>query len=108
MISSFNTNQSVNNYSISISGKDKMCLLNGDLGGSLPASIDFGVEEFFDKENNITTYRDIPIKEIIREMLHAYGQEHYHNILINDLDESVVELLEYKGDAPIYLLNQRV
>ena len=85
-----------------------MCLLNGDLGGSLPASIDFGVEEFFDKENNITTYRDIPIKEIIREMLHAYGQEHYHNILINDLDETAVELLEYKGDTPIYLLNQRV
>ena len=85
-----------------------MCLLNGDLGGFLPASIDFGVEEFFNKEDNITTYRDIPIKEIIREMLHAYGQEHYHNILINDLDEAAVELLEYKGDTPIYLLNQRV
>ena len=85
-----------------------MCLLNGDLGGSLSASIDFGVEEFFNKEDNTTTYRDIPIKKIIREMLHAYGQEHYHNILINDLDETAVELLEYKGDTPIYLLNQRV
>jgi hypothetical protein len=42
LITSFNTSQSASNYTISIQGKDKMCLLNGDLGGSLPASIDFG------------------------------------------------------------------
>ena len=45
LITSFNTSQSASNYTISIQGKDKMCLLNGDLGGSLPASIDFGQEE---------------------------------------------------------------
>jgi hypothetical protein len=49
VITSFNTALANNNYSISISGKDKMCLLNGDLGGSLPASIDFG---------KIDTYND--------------------------------------------------
>lgn len=42
VIGSFNSSLSGNNYSISIGGKDKMCLLNGDMGGSLPASIDFG------------------------------------------------------------------
>jgi hypothetical protein len=36
VITSFSTSQSTNNYNISISGKDKMCLLNGDLAGSLP------------------------------------------------------------------------
>lgn len=42
VISSFSSSLTQNNYSISISGKDKMCLLNGDVGGSLPSSIDFG------------------------------------------------------------------
>ena len=45
VISSFNMSLTNNNYTISIGGKDKMCLLNGDIGGNLPASIDFGTVE---------------------------------------------------------------
>ena len=104
VITSFNTNQSTNNFTVSISGKDKMCLLNGDLGGNLPASVDFGVKEYVDLEKQITTYEKIPIKEIIREAIHAYALEPYHNIIINDLDEAGLELLEYRGDKPMYLL----
>jgi hypothetical protein len=80
-----------------------MCLLNGNIGGNLVASIDFGVEEIVDK-NGLIHYRSIPIKEIIRESLHTYANELYHNIIINDLDEAAVELLEYRGDIPLYLL----
>jgi hypothetical protein len=81
-----------------------MCFLNGDLGGSLIASIDFGVDEYYDKANNTTTYTPIPIETIIKEAIHAYAGEPYHNIIINDLDEIAVELLEYRGDVPMYLL----
>ena len=104
VITSFNTSQTTNNYSISISGKDKMCLLNGDLGGNLPATIDFGTEEYVDLESKATTYIKVPIKKIIREALHTYALEPYHNIIINDLDEAGLELLEYRGDDPLYLL----
>ena len=104
LITTFNTSQTTNNYNISISGKDKMCLLNGDLGGSLPASIDFGVEEYFDIESGVTTYNNIPIPQIIREAVHGYAGEPYHNIVINDLDEAAVELLEYRGDVPLYMI----
>lgn len=104
LITAFNTSQTTNNYNVSISGKDKMCLLNGDLGGSLPASIDFGIEEYFDVESGVTTYTSIPIPKIIREAVHAYAGEPYYNIVINDLDEAAVELLEYRGDVPLYML----
>lgn len=104
IITTFNTSQNTTSYTVSISGKDKMCLLNGDLGGSLIASIDFGMEEYYDKEHNITTYTPIPIQKIIKEMVHAYGLEPYYNIIINDLDETPVELLEYRGDVPLYML----
>lgn len=103
VITGFNTSLSASNYTISINGKDKMCLLNGEVGGSLPASIDFGKEEYVDLDEGTITYTQIPIKKIIRESLHAYAMEPYHNIIINDLDESGLELLEYRGDTPAYL-----
>jgi hypothetical protein len=42
LISSFNTSRSATNFTITIQGKDKMCLLNGEVGGSLSSSVDFG------------------------------------------------------------------
>jgi len=43
LITSFSCNQALANFTISISGKDKMCLLNGDIGGTITAlSVDFG------------------------------------------------------------------
>ena len=62
LITSFNTSQSTNNYTISISGKDKMCLLNGELGGNIPAAVDFGVLETINNNNNTTIFTKIPIK----------------------------------------------
>ena len=104
IITTFNQNYSVNNYTISITGKDKMCMLNGDLGGNLTATVDFGVEEYVDLESNTTTYTNLPIDRIIRESVHTYAGEPYHNIIINDLDEAALELLEYRGKIPLYLM----
>lgn len=81
-----------------------MCFLNGDLGGNLPASVDFGTEEYYDKEKKETTYTKVPIETIIKEGVHTYAREPYYNIIINDLDDIAVELLEYRGDTPLYLL----
>lgn len=107
VITSFSTSYTTSGYTISISGKDKMCLLNGDVGGSLTASIDFGVEEYNDLENNTVIYKSIPLKNIIKESLHTYALEPYSNIIINDLDEQGLELLEYRGDEPAYLLRDK-
>lgn len=104
VITSFNTNQSINNYTINIQGRDKICLLNGDLGGSMPFQVDLGVLEEYDSKTNITNYHKIPIKDIIKQSLITYAQEPIQNIIINDLDEVAVELLEYKGEQPLYLL----
>ena len=103
-ITSFSTNQTINNYTVSISGKDKGCFINGEIGGSIPAMVDFGTEEYTNKEKNTTEYIKIPIKKIIREMMHTYALEPYHNIIVNDLDEAGLEMLEYRGDEPLYLL----
>lgn len=106
VITSFSTQASTNNYSISISGKDKMCLLNGDIAGALPHTTDFGVEEYYDSTTGITTYTHIPIKRIIRESIQNFGNELARNIIINDIDDAGLELLEYRGDVPLYLFRE--
>ena len=102
VFTSFNTSRTVNNFTINIQGKDKMCLLNGDLGGSLESQVDFGnIEE--ENEEHIITITPIPIYDIIRNSVHVYGGEPYSNIIINDIDEYGFELLEYRYDIPMYL-----
>lgn len=101
-ISTFNCSLTTNNYTINISGKDKMCGLNGEIGGTLTSSVDFGTIQETDAYGN-TTIKKLPIKTIITEMLHTYANEPYHNIILNDLDELGLELQEYKYDVPLYL-----
>lgn len=64
---------------------------------------DFGREEYHDLENDTITYRDIPLKEIIRSVVQTFGREQAQNIIINDLDEAGMELMEYRGLEPLYL-----
>lgn len=102
LISSFNTSNTTTNFTISLQGKDKMCQLNGEVGGSLTSSVDFGTEEIVDK-NGIIKIRKIPIQDVIRHVVHTYAGEPLHNIIINDLDGYGLELLEYRYDMPMYL-----
>lgn len=104
IIGTFNTSRATNNYTVSISGKDKMCLLNGEMGGSLAAQTDFAGIDDWDEETNSYIYTQVPIYEILKEAIHTYAKEPYHNIIINDLDDCGIELLEYRGDQPLYLL----
>ena len=102
VFTSFNTSRNANSFNISIQGKDKMCLLNGEVGGSLEASVDFGnIEE--ESEDGVWTITPIPIYEIIRNAVHTYAGEPYHNIIINDIDDYGLELLEYRYDIPLFL-----
>lgn len=104
VISSFSSSLSLGNFDISIQGRDKMCLLNGEIGGMVHSlTTDFGSYDQIDKEGNVTNIQMI-IRDIIKSMVHEYGKEPYHNIVINDLEDTGVELMEYRGDNPLYLL----
>ena len=115
MITSFNCTAGVNNYTINLQGKDKMTLLNGDLGGVIPASWDFGTEDANVIDENGNTLYDstgyaiiennqIPIKDIILQAVHEFAQEPWQNIIVNDLDDYGIELLEYQGTTPLYYI----
>lgn len=104
VISTFSTSQSTSSYTISLQGKDKMCMLNGDVGGAITAlSVDFGKYDTIAADGTITT-DDYLIKDIIREAVHEYAKEPFENIIINDLDDIGIELMESRQKDPFYLL----
>ena len=69
---------------ISLTLEDKMCLLNGTMGGKFPASVEFSrMEDEFGNLSYPTMY------QIILELVHHFGGEQLSKIIINDLDEYV-------------------
>lgn len=104
LISSANFSRGTSNWTINVSGKDKMCMLDGSVGGTLPASVTFHEEYTYEDNGDITiTYPTI--YKIIREAVNHWGQEPDTNIYINDLDETAKLLIKYVGDNPIWMNN---
>lgn len=96
-ITSFSQSYSTTGINIAIQGKDKMGYLDGTFGGVITAQTDFATIDEIDTEGNITNKR-VPIKDIIRNIVHQIGQELYHNIFISGLDQYGYELWDYRGD----------
>ena len=107
VIASFSTSQSTNNYNVNIQGKDKMCLLNGELGGVVNSlTWDFGTYDEISADGTIVN-KDNLLKDIIIEAVHEFAKEPYHNIVVNDLDTFGVELMEYRGSDTMYMLSDQ-
>ena len=102
-ITSFSSTFTTNSASISIQGKDKMCLLNGELGGIINAETDFGTYDYTDA-NGVTTNYKLTIQEIVTDLIYSYAQEPLSNIIIQDLDDVGLEQLDYKNDDPMFLI----
>jgi hypothetical protein len=104
LISTFNTSQNINNYTISIQGKDKMVLLNGEVGGTITAlSQDFGTIDV-QQANGEWVNESLLLKDVIKNAVHTFANEPFQNIIINDLEDCGVELMEYRGNLPLYFL----
>lgn len=100
MINSSITN-TLNGGSISISGKDKMCLLNGEVGGTLPAPVVLH-EKYIRNEDGSTTILKPLIYEIIRESVIELGEQDPAKIIINDVPLSAKKVLRYMGNTSIF------
>lgn len=101
VISSASVNQSTSGWTISISGKDKMALLDGTAGGTLPTAVTF--HEIFEDLGDGNYKIDYPtIYQIIQEAVNHYGEVPLHDIIINDLEKVAKVLIKYIGGKPIY------
>lgn len=90
---------------ISLQLKDKMCLLNGECGGTLPASVTFNEIETIDGNGNtIITYPTM--YQIIQEAVNHWGGEQLGKIIISDLDTRVKKVMKWIGNIPLYCYNE--
>lgn len=104
IITAASSSISTSALNVSVTFQDKMCLLNGTCGGTLPASVSFHDREIIEGEGDDQTITiEYPIiKDIIRECVHHFGGEHFTRISIENVPEVGRIVMEYTGSSPIH------
>jgi len=92
---------------ISLQLKDKMCLLNGDCGGTIPSSVTLHETEDVD-ENGNTVITKPTIYQIIRELVNHFGGEQLSKIIISDVDTRVKQVMKWIGSTLLYIIKKTV
>ena len=103
IITDFKTSNQVNNYTITLSGKDKMCLLNGDVGGNFNAETDCGTIDWQDEDGVWHLKDPLPIPQVIYSLVREYAQEPDNNIIIKDIEKGL-EILRNNSKNNIYII----
>lgn len=99
-ITSASSSISNNSRQVSINLIDKMGMLNGTVGGILPASVSFHEAIVYDADGNYSTQYPLII-DIIKECVHHYGGEHYSRISVEGVPEVGRQVVRYDGTTPI-------
>ena len=99
-VSITNTNSQITSASLQL--KDKMCLLNGECGGLLPASVTFSSYDTLDANGAYQTEQPT-IYTIIKYVVNYFGGEQLPKILISDVDERVRKVMKWTGSNPLYI-----
>jgi hypothetical protein len=82
-----------------------MCLLNGECGGTLPASVTFHEYETVD-ENGQYVILHPTVFQIIQELVNHFGGEQLSKIIISDLDTRIKKVMKWVGSSPLYIIKQ--
>lgn len=91
--------KSLSGISISLTLSDKMCLLNGELGGTLPAPAVFSEMEIQHQDGTVT--KDYPlVKDIIQTLITQYGG--IQNYSIQDVDKTVKKVMKWGLNRNLY------
>ena len=97
-----NISRNTGGITVSLQLKDKMCLLNGEVSGILPASVTFNEREYTDADGN-EIIENPTLFQIILELVNHFGGEQLGNIIISDLDTRVKKVMKWNSASyPLY------
>ena len=102
VIISPNITNGLNGMNISLTLHDKMALLNGQCGGTLPASVIFSQVEDIG-ENGEVVINKPTIFQIILELVNHFGGQQLGKIIINDVDTRIKAVMKWTGSTPLYI-----
>lgn len=86
---------------VSLTCKDKMCLLNGECGGGLPASVIFDSYNQINKDGSITSIKN-RIYDIIQTLIIFYGGEDINKVFINDVPLEIKQVVRWTGSQELF------
>ena len=92
---------SSNGITLSLSLKDKMCLLNGDCGGTIAASTTFSEYETMTEDGEVIISKPT-IYQIIQELVNHFGGEALNKIIIKDIDTKIKKVMKWTGSNALY------
>ena len=91
-----------NGISLNMNLGDKMCLLNGEAGGTIPASTNFESYDILGPDGSIQTTA-IRINKIIPELVNHFGEESLDKIVVADVPNKIKQVMKWRGSQPLYL-----
>lgn len=101
-ITSFSMNSSSSSsVNLSLGLKDKMAMLNGDVGGMLPGVVRFDAMDTQIKDGQWVEQK-VLIYNIISELVNHYGGEDLNNIVIDDVPLRIRKIMKWVGETPLY------
>ncbi len=83
-----------------------MSFLNGDCGGTIPASTQFDEYETYNENGELVIDKPI-ISQIIREAVNHFGGEQLGKIIISDVPDRIKQVMKWAGSTPLYFRNTR-
>ena len=87
---------------ISIQAKDKMCLLNGECGGVIPATTILHEQESLNANGEYIITKPT-IYKIIQELVNHFGNEQLGKILISDIENRIKGVIQWEDSHPLYI-----
>ena len=103
VIKSANISKNNSGVNISLTLNDKTALLNGDMGGTIPAATVFSESELFNAAGTKSNIEKILIKDIIKYLVVEFGGENPDNVIITDIEDYIVKVMKWKGKGDVYL-----
>ena len=103
VINGASTSRGNNGTTINLQVKDKMCLLNGECGGIIPAATQFDQYETIDEKGMYKIEKPL-ISQIIRELVNHFGGEQIGKIIISDIDNRLKTVMKWVGRTPVYAI----
>lgn len=112
VLSSVTMNRSTSGWTLSITGKDKMVLLNGNIGGTFFGATTLSKKKYLPpSDTEPAQNEDVTMYDIVYETVNHFGEVPANRIIISDLDRQAAALVKYNGTSPIYLdedLNMKI
>ena len=89
--------------SLTLNLRDKMSMLNGDVGGIIPASTIF---DSIDTQSSTGQFvsQKVTIYELIENVVNHFGNEDLCNIVIEDVDLKIRRVVRWTAENSLYLV----